>query len=890
MMRPFLPSSRRPAVLLLPFVLLAAVLVVAPVPATAAIGDVRTAVIPALREWSPGTGTFTYGQASRVVVASAHASALGSDAATFADDLSALTGRRPAVVVGSPVAGDVSLTLGSSETALGDQGYRMTVGSALTITGRTTTGVFYGTRSVLQLLRQDRVIPAGTARDWPAYGERGALVDTKPRHFSLTWYRNWIRDLAYVKLNDLTVLQPLKDASDAEIAEIAAFAAKYHVNLMPVLGMPAHTKESILATHPEYALHPGGPAPADGAFDFTKPGALAIAKQFIDERIVKFAGRYWHTGADEFIAYPNAAPNWDRYPQLAQFARERTGNPSATGRDAYVWFLNWVNGIVKSHGKITRVWNDHLESGGVLRLDRDIVVEHWVQPDNPRAITPQQFADSGHRVYNFNNEYLYYDNGVRRLNPAAVYEEFTVDHFAGDDQYVTGPALANVLGARFAIWNDPRDPDTPVESNAEMAENLYAPLRSLAQVVWGTPKIGASYAAFAPAIDRVGRAPGWQRFGDVVGDPVVIADADGRMTYYVRTESGAVVHGWQGVPGGDWEGNQTTVATGIAGQPNAVLDGLDRPGFFARTSANRLVYVRQRAPGTWDTATVLTEIAGNPASILDGAGRLNVFVRRADGTLAVAWQEAPGGDVWRTGTAATGVVDSPVVVRDGNDRVVFFSRTASGALIAGVQDGTSWRVSTVASGVTGRPAVILGVNRLLYFFVRGSDSTLRHGWQASVGGAWASPVSLGSGISGNPATVADADGRVTYFVRATDGTLRHGWQADPGQGPWLSEALGGGYVGDPAVTLDSTGRLMFFVRGTGNTLHRGWHDVPGGDWLTGQVWDNVVGTPAALRDVSGGQTYFATATYGYLLHGYEKDATDPGGVWLRTVLVGTIES
>ncbi len=46
----------------------------------------------------------------------------------------------------------------------GDRGVQLESGDRLTVTGATSTGVFHGTRTVLQLLREDRTAPAGTAR------------------------------------------------------------------------------------------------------------------------------------------------------------------------------------------------------------------------------------------------------------------------------------------------------------------------------------------------------------------------------------------------------------------------------------------------------------------------------------------------------------------------------------------------------------------------------------------------------------------------------------------------------------------------------------------------------------------------------------------------------
>src|SRR6185503_7483437 len=96
----------------------------------------------------------------------------------FADELRALAGIEVSVVSGREAeAGDFVLREDDSDPDLGAEGYRLDIGPAITVTAPTDTGVFYGTRTILQLLRQSRTIAGGIARDWPRYPERGMMVD-----------------------------------------------------------------------------------------------------------------------------------------------------------------------------------------------------------------------------------------------------------------------------------------------------------------------------------------------------------------------------------------------------------------------------------------------------------------------------------------------------------------------------------------------------------------------------------------------------------------------------------------------------------------------------------------------------------------------------------------
>lgn len=154
----------------------------APAPAQAAPAKPRT--VPALQSWRPSAGSFTLGKSPRIVVQPAHAQRMTRTAKVFAADLRAATKRRVSIKVGGVVRrGDIALAMNPRQR-LGREGYQLRVAGTIRITGRTDAGVFYGTRTLLQLLRQSRTVPGGVAKDWPRYPERGLMVDAGNNYFS----------------------------------------------------------------------------------------------------------------------------------------------------------------------------------------------------------------------------------------------------------------------------------------------------------------------------------------------------------------------------------------------------------------------------------------------------------------------------------------------------------------------------------------------------------------------------------------------------------------------------------------------------------------------------------------------------------------------------------
>ena len=113
-------------------------------------------VIPNVQQWTGGTGDFLWNASGRIVY---DAPALQDTAALLAEELAGSTGLSHTVLEGTaPQTGDLFLTLQCTDTDLGGEGYRMEIADAVTIRGTAPAGVFYGTRTFLQMLRQEVAI------------------------------------------------------------------------------------------------------------------------------------------------------------------------------------------------------------------------------------------------------------------------------------------------------------------------------------------------------------------------------------------------------------------------------------------------------------------------------------------------------------------------------------------------------------------------------------------------------------------------------------------------------------------------------------------------------------------------------------------------------------
>ena len=483
----------------------------------------RPPTIPALREWTGLPGRFVLARSGRVIARDA---GVASEARVLSADLRRRTGLRLAVLVDAAVparAGDVVLELGDPDRGLGREGYRLSVGAWVRIRARAAAGAFYGTRTVLQLLARGRSIAAGEARDRPRYPERGLMLDNGRRYFSPGWIRRRIREMAYVKLNQLhlhfsdnqgfrveserhpeVVTRPF--LTKAQVRGIVALARRHHIRVIGEIDMPGHLT-AALRRHPELQLAAPDGVRAPDKLDVTDPAARRFARDLILEYLPLFGGRYWHAGADEYLS----ETGYDAYPQLRAWARGRYG-PRANGADAYLGFIDWIDRLVRRRGRTLRVWNDGLSGGSAVRLRRHVVVDWWGDHSGP---SPRALVARGHRVLNAGWWPTYYvvgPLGSVRPSVKATYEDWHVNAFGGlalnlalpPNRPVVLPARSRrVLGSELHVWNDVPD----AETDRATARGIAPRLRVLAQRTWGSPDLAATYAGFV----RVERAVGLGR-------------------------------------------------------------------------------------------------------------------------------------------------------------------------------------------------------------------------------------------------------------------------------------------------------------------------------------------------------------------------------------------
>jgi len=508
----------------------------APVP-TDISGLERPESVPALQEWSPGAGEYELDENTRIVLRSSAAEALADTAEIFAGDLTSLGDDVGVSIVVSDepaVAHDIVLDLGEPDAELGDEGYELTVGESITIEAPETTGVFYGTRTLLQFFTQGRTVDAGQARDWPAYEERGLMVDMGRMPFTYDWLAERIRDMAYLKLNVLQLhltddegwriesdlgLESEGYLTKVELQSLIELATRYHISIVPEIDMPSHLG-SLLEEYPQFQLKDIDGGERLGRLDYSIPEARELLFDIVDEYIDLFPGAYWHMGGDEYLSNSQYAD----YPQLLEYAQSVVG-PDASAKDGTIALVNEMNDFVRSHGKTLRMWNDIVGPSTTTQVDTDVVIHYWTDSDSEDFFgtvgpyTPQTLLDRGYKVLNasFLPTYMYPSGGQSGQIPVEyMYNNMDMEAYYGYLYLDTGngnivkysadhsvaEGAPGVLGSMVNMWNS-----GGTWTQEEGAADLFPRLRIMAQSTWGSAPSTDTFDAFQSQIARIGTAP-----------------------------------------------------------------------------------------------------------------------------------------------------------------------------------------------------------------------------------------------------------------------------------------------------------------------------------------------------------------------------------------------
>ena len=570
-------------------------------------------VIPRVREWSGGTGELSLTSSSRIVVSSGDAGAyrvaesvtsvllsqrtLAEVAAAVKADLKAVSGLDLAVVTAAaPVAGDVFLELVDEvDTGLGAEGYQrvegyeLEVGDRVTIRANTSTGVFWGSRTLLQILQQSadkKSVVRGKVRDWPSQEVRMINLDMGRRYWGMEYLEDLFRQMSWHKLNvfhmhiaepegfrlllnsddaDFADYDGLADPSSsyskADVARLEAFAKAHHISIMPGFEFPGHA--TVVSDHfrigfghgssPCTVAHAPGGLTVNYNIDMTSATAVARAKQIVSKFSPWFSGPFVHLGADE------VNQNVGNCPKVQSHISSTAGVTNLA--DLLVAFINDMNATIKGLGKRTVIYNgfEHSPVPSGQTLDSDVVVMFWEQSRAGITREAQRSGGEAFDILNINTgDGLYLTpNNHHNLYPAEA------------RLYDSWVPSATDLGSGIHVWGD-----SNFWAEDEFFERLLRRGRAvLADRTWNATATPDDVAAFYTRLAAVGSPAGF------VGYRAPARVNDGEPSHYYTFDNDGEVyppsHHYANRPGG----GQTLYVEDSVGDRHAVsfkgTDGAD---------------------------------------------------------------------------------------------------------------------------------------------------------------------------------------------------------------------------------------------------------------------------------------------------------------------------
>ncbi len=208
----------------------------------------------------------------------------------------------------------VSKKVSGQEKEKAAQGYELSTSAGqLTIRAKGASGLFYGTQTLLQIIKEGprgAFIPGMQIVDWPDIVERAAHYDTKHHQDKREYVESFIRDLSKYKINMLVwewedkfeyPSHPEIGAPGAftmeEMQQITRYARKYHVQIVPLVQGLGHV--SFILKWPQYK-DLREIAASNWEFCPLKEGSYELLFELWEDAIEATPGsEYIHIGSDE---------------------------------------------------------------------------------------------------------------------------------------------------------------------------------------------------------------------------------------------------------------------------------------------------------------------------------------------------------------------------------------------------------------------------------------------------------------------------------------------------------------------------------------------------------------------------------------------------------------
>ena len=474
-------------------------------------------VIPALQQWKGAKGTLALPAQGSIVINPQDEATLATTASILADDLKELMGWEYTITTGKAKKNDIYLSLSKPDEQLGKEGYVLAINNKVSIEAPTTQGVFWGTRTLLQMLyRQKATLAKGTTRDWPEFPSRGFMLDVGRKFFTLDYLKQQIKVMSFYKMNEFQIhlndngfpqffdndwnktyaafrLEserfPGLTAKDGfytkkEFTELQRMGMAYGVNVIPEIDIPAH---SLAFTHykPEIGTQEYGMDHLDLYKEETYQFVDALLDEYMCGEEPVFIGPDVHIGTDEY---------------------------NKKEAEQYRYFTDRYLKYVASYGKTPRMWGGLKWLPGKTPVQAEgVTVNAW----SFDWVDPEISIQEGYKLINTCDTYLYIVPGAgyyrEFLDHQWLYETWTPWKMNRNQTLPVG--TPGVLGGMFAVWNDQCGNGI---SELDVHYRSFPAIQVMAERLWkGDNKEVVPFADFEALCKAMPEAPGINLLGRI---------------------------------------------------------------------------------------------------------------------------------------------------------------------------------------------------------------------------------------------------------------------------------------------------------------------------------------------------------------------------------------
>ena len=485
-------------------------------------------IIPRPQKLEITPGFFQINQKTSLIVPK---DSLGfAEATYFSDFFSNASGIHLAVRCGEPEDHAIILRINNTDS-LAQEAYQMHVnGDRLMIEAASTTGLFYGIQSLLQLLpveaysskptgNMEWKVPCCKIKDQPRFSWRGMHLDVSrhffPKefilkyidliamhkmnvfHWHLTDDNGWRLEIKkYPKLTSIAAwhvdrqdepwreVRPPKPNEKStyggfytqdDVKEIVAYASARHITIIPEIEMPGHSSE-VFAAYPQLSceaktlyVQPGSYWPNEDIFCAGNDSVFVFLENVLDEVSDLFPSKYIHIGGDEANK-----TKWEACPKCQKRMQDEHLKDE---HELQSWFIKRIEKYITSKGRKMIGWDEILEGG----LAPEATVMSW------RGMQGGiEAAKMNHDVVMSPTTYCYFDyyQADPDFEPEAIGGFLPLKKvyaFEPVPEELTEQEASHILGAQANLWSE-------FVASTEHAEYMVLPrMTALAEVIW-SPK------------------------------------------------------------------------------------------------------------------------------------------------------------------------------------------------------------------------------------------------------------------------------------------------------------------------------------------------------------------------------------------------------------------